>query len=160
MCIMFRDKWIILFFKFQSFRGDFSFHLHKVVEETLRNITRAENLQRHVFWNSLMLTSIYRACWMDENTELWSQDHVQIQTKANPLKPRPGLQLYALLSHQTLSVIAPIFLKLVFVKLPDGMSRWSFDLVCEIFKVPIFVCVFFILSIRNSDLQSGVCYIK
>ena len=49
MCIMFRDKWIILFFKFQSFRGDFSFHLLKVVEETLRNITRAENLQRHVF---------------------------------------------------------------------------------------------------------------
>ena len=62
-------------------------------------------------------------------------------------------QLYALLSHKTLSVIAPIFLKLVFVKLPDGMSRWSFELklVCEILRVPIFVRVFFILSIRNLD---------
>ena len=69
MCIMFRDKWIILFFKF-PFCGDFSLHLHKMVQETSRNITQAENLQRHVFWNSLMLTSIYRACWMGENTEL------------------------------------------------------------------------------------------
>ena len=76
------------------------------------------------------------------------------------MKPRPGLHLYALLSHQTLSVIAPIFLKSVFVKLPDGMSRWSFELVCEILKVSIFVRVFFILSIRNLDLQSGVCCIK
>ena len=50
MCIMFRDKWIILFFKF-PFCGDFSLHLHKMVQETSRNITQAENLQRHVFWN-------------------------------------------------------------------------------------------------------------
>ena len=48
MCIMFRDKWIILFFKF-PFCGDFSLHLHKMVQETSRNITQAENLQRHVF---------------------------------------------------------------------------------------------------------------
>ena len=75
------------------------------------------------------------------------------------MKPRPGLQLYALLSHQTLSVIAPIFLKSVFVKLPDGMSRWSFELACEIRRVPIFVRVFFILNIRNLDLQSGECCI-
>ena len=82
-----------------------------------------------------------------------------MQTKANPLKPRRGLHLYALLSHQTLSVIAPIFLKSLFVKLPNGMSRWSFKLVCEILRVSIFVRVFFILSIRNLDLQSGVCCI-
>ena len=61
--------------------------------------------------------------------------------KANPLKPRRGLHLYALLSHQTLSLIAPIFLKS------------SLELVCEILRVPIFVRVFFILSIRNLDLQ-------
>ena len=67
---------------------------------------------------------------------------------------------YALLSYQTLPVIAPIFLKFVFVKLPDGMSRWSFEVVCENLKVPIFVRVFFIVSIRNLDLQSGVCCIK
>ena len=48
------------------------------------------------------------------------------------------LDLYDLVSHQTLSVIAPIFLKIVFLKLPDRMSRWGFELVCEIFKVPIF----------------------
>ena len=66
---------------------------------------------------------------------------MQIQTKANPLKPRRGLHLYALLSHQTLSEIAPIFLKS------------SLELVCEILRVPIFVRVFFILSIRNLDLQ-------
>ena len=77
MCIMFRDKWIILFFKF-PFCGDFSLHLHKMVQETSRNITQAENLQRHVFWNSLMLKLIYRACWMGENTELCEQDHVLI----------------------------------------------------------------------------------
>ena len=74
ICIMFRDQWIILFFKF-PFCGDFSLHLHKMVQETSRNITQAENFQRHVFWNLLMLTSIhliYRACWMGENTELWS----------------------------------------------------------------------------------------
>ena len=78
---------------------------------------------------------------------------MQIQTKANPLKPRPGLHLYALLSHQTLSlsVIAPIFLKSLSVKLPDGMSRRSFKLVSEILRVPIFVRVFFIPSIRNLD---------
>ena len=62
-------------------------------------------------------------------------------------------QLYALLSHQTLSVIAPIFLKSLSVKLPDGMSQRSFKLVCEILRVPIFVRVSFILSIRNLDLQ-------
>ena len=44
--------------------------------------------------------------------------------------------------------------------LPDGMSRRSFKLVCEILTVPISVRVFFILSIRNLDLQSGVCCIK
>ena len=42
MCIMFRDKWIIRFFKF-PFCGDFSLHLHKIVKEISRNITRAEN---------------------------------------------------------------------------------------------------------------------
>ena len=31
MCIMFRDKWIILFFKF-PFCGDFSLHLLKMVQ--------------------------------------------------------------------------------------------------------------------------------
>ena len=38
---MFRDKWIIRFFKF-PFCGDFSLHLHKMVKEISRNITRAE----------------------------------------------------------------------------------------------------------------------
>ena len=66
---------------------------------------------------------------------------IQIQTKANPLKPRRGLHLYVLLSHQTLSVIAPVF------------PKSSLELVCEILRVPIFVRVFFILSIRNLDLQ-------
>ena len=33
-------------------------------------------------------------------------------------------------------------------------------IVREILRVPIFVRVFFILSIRNLDLQSGVCCIK
>ena len=47
MCIMFRDKWIIRFFKF-PFCCDFSLHLHKMVEEISRNIRRAENFQRHV----------------------------------------------------------------------------------------------------------------
>ena len=47
MCIMIRDKWIIRFFKF-PFCGDFSLHLHKMVEEISTNITRAENFQRHV----------------------------------------------------------------------------------------------------------------
>ena len=45
-------------------------------------------------------------------------------------------------------------------RLPDRMFRWSFELVLKILKVPIFVRVFFILSIRNLDLQSGLCYIK
>ena len=45
---MLRDKWIIRFFKF-PFYGDFSLHLHKMVEEISRNITRAENFERHVY---------------------------------------------------------------------------------------------------------------
>ena len=45
---MFRDKWIIRFFKFPFYR-DFSLHLHKMVEEISRNITRAENFERHVY---------------------------------------------------------------------------------------------------------------
>ena len=32
----------------------------------------------------------------------------------------------------------------------------SFELVCEILRLPIFVRVFFILSIQNLDLQNGV----
>ena len=32
MCIMFRDKWITRFFEF-PFCGDFSLHVHKMVEE-------------------------------------------------------------------------------------------------------------------------------
>ena len=68
--------------------------------------------------------------------------------------------MYVLLSHQTLSVMDPTFHKLVFVKLPDGMFRWSSELVCDILKVPIFVRVFVILSIRNLNLQSSVCCIK
>ena len=59
---MFRDKWIVLFFKFPPFCDDFSLLLRKMVEETSRNIARAENLQRHVFLTPLMLTSMYRAC--------------------------------------------------------------------------------------------------
>ena len=31
MCIMFQDKWIVLFFKF-PFCSDFSLHLHKMVK--------------------------------------------------------------------------------------------------------------------------------
>ena len=45
--VMCKDKWIIRFFKF-PFCGDFSVHLHKMVKEISRNITRAENFQRHV----------------------------------------------------------------------------------------------------------------
>ena len=37
--------------------------------------------------------------------------------------PSTRLDLYDVVSHQTLSVIAPTFLKMVFVKLPDRMSR-------------------------------------
>ena len=48
MCVMFRDKWIIRFLKF-PFCGDFSLHLHKMVKEISRNITRAENFQRQLF---------------------------------------------------------------------------------------------------------------
>ena len=68
-------------------------------------------------------------------------------------KQPPETSTWATLVCSTQSVVAPDFFKLVFVKLPDGMSRWSFELVCEILKVPIFVRVFFILSIRNLDLQ-------
>ena len=40
MCVMFRDKWIIRFFKF-PFCGDFSLHLHKMIkkyQETSREL--------------------------------------------------------------------------------------------------------------------------
>ena len=76
---------------------------------------------------------------MGENTELRksiTNDHkimykfndkslagkIQIRTKSKTSKTS-GLHLYALLSDQTLSVIDPIFLKLVFLKPPDRMSR-------------------------------------
>ena len=48
MCIMFWDKRIVLFFKF-PFCGDFSLHLHKMVQETLRNIKQAENYKGMFF---------------------------------------------------------------------------------------------------------------
>ena len=53
MCIMFRDKWIILFFKF-PFCGDFTLHLHKMVKEISRNITQtgliwAEDIPSYIF---------------------------------------------------------------------------------------------------------------
>ena len=47
MCIMFRDKWIIRFFKF-PFCSDFSLHLHKMVEEISRNIKRAETICENI----------------------------------------------------------------------------------------------------------------
>ena len=110
---MFRDKWIIRFFKF-PFCGDFSLHLHKIVKEISRNITRAENFQRHVF--ELANPDINIACLLNGRkhrivitrscTNLMTKaSKIQIKTKANPLKPRRGLHLYALLSHQTLSVL-------------------------------------------------------
>ena len=43
MRIMFRDKWIILFFKFQFF-GDFSLHLHKMVQEISRKLKIYEGM--------------------------------------------------------------------------------------------------------------------
>ena len=69
MCIMFRDKLIIGFFKF-PFRGGFSLHLHKMVCMA-RNFTRAVNFQR-AYQNSLMLTSIIvLAEWA--NTQNWGE---------------------------------------------------------------------------------------
>ena len=44
MCIMFRDKSTIGFFTF-PFCDGLSLHVHKMVEETSRNITRAEYFQ-------------------------------------------------------------------------------------------------------------------
>ena len=149
---MFQDKWITLFFM-SPFWGDFSLYLHKMVQETSRNLKQAEKLQRHVFWNSLklwMLTSIHlihRACWMCEtqncdnkikyNFNDKSLARYRYKQKQTPWNLDLGYTCITLLTHQILSVITPIFLKLVFVKLPDGMSRWSFELVCEILKVPI-----------------------
>ena len=46
MCIMFRAKSFIGFFKFPLCGVLISSHLHKMVEETSRSITRAENDQR------------------------------------------------------------------------------------------------------------------
>ena len=40
------------------------------------------------------------------------------------------------------------------------VDSWNKGNMCEILRVPIFVRVFFILSIRNLDLQSGMCWIK
>ena len=72
---MFRDKWIICFFKF-PFCGDFSLHLHKMVEEISRNITRAENFQTHVSgFLELANADINIACLLNGRK---SQDHVQI----------------------------------------------------------------------------------
>ena len=45
--------------------------------------------------------------------------------KKSPQKTRPRLHLYALLSHQTLSVIAPIFLKLVFGEALNLCAKFS-----------------------------------
>ena len=100
----------------------------------------------------LVKADINIACWLNGRkqrivitrscTNLMIKAQQDTDTnKSKPLKPRRGLHLYALLSHQTLSVIAPIFLKS------------SLELVCEIRRVPIFVRVFFILSIRNLHLQ-------
>ena len=43
MFIMFRDKWIIPFFKF-PFCGDFSLRLHKMVQETSRKLKIYEGI--------------------------------------------------------------------------------------------------------------------
>ena len=152
MCIMFRDECIIRFFKF-PFRGDLSLHLHKIVEEISRNITRAENFQRHV--------SGTRQCWhqysvLSEWAKTQNCDHkimykfnakslarYRYKQKQTPWNLDVGYTCtYALLSHQTLSVIAP-----------SNFLKSSLELVCEIRRVPIFVRVFFILSIRNLHPQ-------
>ena len=115
--------------------GSFSKHLLKMVEKTSRDITRAENFQR------FFETRQYRACWMGENTGLrrskTNDNKIMYEfndtslarcslTNKSKTSNTSGLHLYALLSHQTLSVIAPSFFKLVFVKPPGRMSRWSF----------------------------------
>ena len=72
---MLRDKWIIRFFKF-PLSGDFSLHLHKMVEEISRNITRAENFQLHVSgFLELANADINIACLLNGRK---SQDNVQI----------------------------------------------------------------------------------
>ena len=64
---MFREKSIFGFFKF-PFCGGFSLHLHKIVHSK-KHYTSCKFSK--VFWNSLMLTSIYRArLIMGENTKL------------------------------------------------------------------------------------------
>ena len=121
-----------------------------------------------VFWNSPMLTSII-LCLLNGRTPRIEEKHNKITYKFNDKSLDTDTNksntlglihlkttVCPLLSHETLSVIAPIYLKL---GLPDQISRWSFELVCKILKVPIFVRVFFILS-WNLDLQSGVCCIK
>ena len=50
----------------------------------------------------------------------------------------------------------PHFPQVGLCEAPGGMSRWSFELVYEILKVPIYVRVFFIPSIRNLDLQNAM----
>ena len=92
------------------------------------NIACLLNRRKHRIVITRSCTNLMIKAWQDTDTN-----------KANPLKPRRGLHLYALLSHQTLSVTAPIFLKSLSVKLPDRMSRRSFKLVCEILRVPLFV---------------------
>ena len=169
MCIMFRDKWITRFFKF-PFCGDFRLHLHKMVEEMSRNITRAENFRRHVFWNSLMLAYIDIACLLN-GWKHWivirrSCTNLKIKAKqdtdtnkSKPLETSTWATLVCSTQSPKLVSNIPHFPQVGLCEAPGGMSRWSFELVCEILKVPIFVRVFFIPSIRNLDLQSGVCCI-
>ena len=150
MCIMFRDKWIIRFLSlhFAVTSVYISIKWQKKYQETSRELKIFKGMfleLANADINIACLLSgrkhrivITRSC---TNLMIIKLSKIQIQTKASPLKPRRGLHLYALLRHQTLSVIAPIFLKS------------SLELVCEIHRVPIFVRVFFILSIRNLDLQ-------
>ena len=133
MCIMFRDKWIIRFFKF-PFCGDFRLHLHKMVQEISRNITRAENFRRHIFWNSLMLADIDIACLLN-GWKHWivirrSCTNLKIKAKqdtdtnkSKPLETSTWATLVCSTQSPNLVSNIPHFPQVGLCEAPGGMSR-------------------------------------
>ena len=167
MCIMFRDEWIILFFKF-PFCGNFSLLLHKMVQETSRNTTQAENLQRRVVYIntsdiSCLLNGrkhrivVTRSC---KNLMIKAQQETDTN-KSKPHETSSWATLVCSTQSPNLVINSSCFPQLSWSLRSSRMGCPGEGLnLCAKFSEFLFLSASSLVSIRNLDLQSRVCCIK
>ena len=160
MCVMFRDKWIIRFFKF-PFCGDFSLDLQ--YQETSRELKTFKGM-----FLKLANADINIACLMNGRkhriviTRSCTNLMIKAQQDTNTNKSKaPETSTWATLvcSTQSPNLVSnktPIFLKSLSVKLPDGMPGEALNL-CAKFSESLFLSVSSLSSVSEIQTSKVAC---